>query len=75
MAKTRLLGQTPSNPKTPIDWERLLRRAIERADKVSDSRGQVLKTALRQGKAETTLKRMGIIGDPDLLREFPIRST
>lgn len=68
MAKTRLMGQSQ---KTSIEWDRLLRQAIERAERRNDNRIQALRTALSMGQAATVLKRLGIIGENDLLREFP----
>lgn len=68
MAKTRLMGQPQ---KTSIEWDRLLRQAIERAERRNDNRIQALRTALSMGQAATVLKRLGIIGESDLLREFP----
>lgn len=66
---TRLLGQTSR----ATNWEGLLRKAITRAEAVGDKRIAVLKKALSAGTASATLKRMGIIGDNDLQREFPPR--
>lgn len=60
---------------TQIEWDRLLRRAIDRADLVKDSRVTALRAALAQGTASQTLKKMGIIGENDLLREFPVLGT
>ena len=67
--KTRILGQ--SAPKGPMDWDRLLRQAIERADLTKDTRAIALRNALAQGRAAEILKKMGIIGENDLNREFP----
>lgn len=62
-------------PKTvsPVDWERLASKAILRAERAGDSRAQAIKHAVSQGQADRILKRMGIIGETDLVREFPIR--
>ncbi len=70
--KTRLLQQPTSKTQ---NWDRLIRQAISRAELIGDARAQGLKVALSQGKAAETLKRMGIIGENDLLREFPSRET
>jgi len=73
MAKSRILGKT--QPKAAIDWERLMRRAIERAELTQDKRALSLKMALTNGKAQEVLRKMGIIGEKDLEREFPARAT
>jgi hypothetical protein len=55
----------------PVDWERLAHRAIERAEQAKDPRAGAIRTALTQGRAGQFLKRLGIIGEIDILREFP----
>lgn len=73
---TRFLGRTTkSRPATPNEWDLLMRKAILRAEKANDSRLASLRTALQQGKSSATLKRMGIIGENDLNREFPTLET
>jgi hypothetical protein len=74
MAKTRLLAQTPQREATsPIDWERLAGRAILQAELAKDSRASAIRNALASGNAERMLKRLGIIGEIDIQREFPSR--
>lgn len=73
MARSRITGQT--QPRSAIDWERLMRKAIERAEKTKDNRLTSLKMALSQGKAQVILRKLGIIGESDLDREFPARAT
>jgi hypothetical protein len=75
MTKTRILGQTPEASKSPIEWERLLKKALDRAEKLQDRRAGALRTALTQGKSSEVMRRMGIIGENDIDREFPIRVT
>jgi hypothetical protein len=74
MARTTRL-MNPKAPKrepvSPLDWERLLRKAIERAQKTKDSRLVMLQTALSQKRGRNVLKKLGIICDADLTREFP----
>lgn len=72
MAKTRLLQpQTPKSTVTPVDWNQLLRKAINMAEAAGDSRAVALRNSISSGQASQTLKKMGIIGENDLLREFP----
>jgi hypothetical protein len=78
---TRLLGQRATTPKRSIqaperreDWNQLLRKAIQRADRAGDRRVEGLRQALIDGKAEKHLRLLGIIHDVDLTREFPIKS-
>lgn len=56
---------------TAHEWNRLLRSAIRMAKTAGDSRRlRTLETALQQGSARMCLKRMGIISEADLQREF-----
>lgn len=73
MTRVRLLRKTTvkRGPSNPVEWERLLRKAIARAEMLQDRRVAGLKAALAQGKAEQALKRLGVIREEDLLREFP----
>ena len=73
MSATRL--SQPVKPKSPTDlygWTRLAQMAIERAVKKKDRRLEGLRAALTNGKAEKTLRQMGIISEADVLREFPL---
>lgn len=69
MAKTRMLNQTAPQV---VDWDRLLRQAITAAQACQDPRLKALQMASQQGRAMQVLKRMGIIGEADLRREFPV---
>jgi len=73
MAKTRLLNPpAKKTAATPVDWDRLMRLALVQAEKTGDPRTALLRNAASQGQAAQALKRMGIIGENDLQREFPI---
>lgn len=76
---TRLLNPDTKpvrrEPTNPSEWDKLLRRAISRAELLGDRRLEGLKAALTGGKSALILKKMGIICEADLLREFPDRST
>ena len=73
MAKTRLLTQPPKKATSPADWERLASRAIAQAELAKDSRASAIRNALATGNSAQALKRLGIIGEADIQREFPIR--
>jgi hypothetical protein len=76
MAKTRFLqAQTVKMVSSPADWERLARQAIAQAELAGDSRAQAIRNAIQAGVADKVLKRMGIIGETDIRREFPTRET
>ena len=62
---------TKKMPTKPLEWTRLMQTVIKRADTVKDRRAGGLRKALATGKAEALLRRMGIISEIDLLREFP----
>lgn len=64
--KAAKLAPTNSN-----GWNLLLSQAIRRAEARGDVRLASLKSAMRDGKAESVLRRYGIISDGDLKREFP----
>jgi hypothetical protein len=71
--RTRLMGSsTPSveNPKSHLEWEALLKRALDHAEKTGDRRANGLRAALGTGRAAVILKKFGIVGEGDLEREF-----
>lgn len=74
MSKTRLL-QAPKpktqRPRTPVEWTALMKKAIARAEAVGDRRVENMKKALRRGGVEQKLRRMSIISEADIAREFP----
>jgi hypothetical protein len=77
---TRLLNQNlPPKPRIQAperreDWKQLLRKTIARAELTGDRRLEGLKCALVDGAAEKHLRRLGIIHDVDLTREFPVKN-
>lgn len=77
--RTRLLNKPKEAPKrgalSPAGWEALMQRAISRAERLQDRRLDGLKRAMQEGKSETFLRKLGIICETDLLREFPDPST
>lgn len=75
---SRQLNQPKQSQKKPIlaperklDWQRLLRLAIQRAELTQDRRLTGLQKALSDGRAEPHLRLLGIIHPGDLDREFP----
>ena len=70
-----LPGKTPtiSVPKTGTEWEKLMRETIARAESQNDRRIHGLRKALVDGKAERTLRMMGVIHSGDLPRVFPVK--
>lgn len=78
---TRLLNQNAQQTKRAIqapnrrdDWKQLLTKAIARAESAGDRRAVGLKQALINGEAERHLRRLGIIHEVDLTREFPVKT-
>ncbi len=60
-------------PKNPAEWEKLMRVVISLAESRGDRRTPGLRKALVDGKAERTLRLMGIIHQGDLPRVFPTK--
>ena len=58
-------------PTKQTEWARLMQRAIGRAEKAKDRRLAGLRKAQADGKSEALLRRLGIISEEDLSREFP----
>lgn len=58
-------------PLGPVEWNHLLAKAIKRAEAKGDPRLAGLRRASMDGKAESVLRKFGIISETDLLREFP----
>lgn len=71
MNRTKLLGQ-PQRP--AVSWDVLMQRAIQLAQERKDSRLKILQQGAQAGRTQATLKRLGIIGEADLTREFPPRT-
>lgn len=73
---TRLYNQAETKkarkaPMKQTEWVRLMQRTIAQADKIGDRRAYGLRKALADGKTEPMLRRLGIISEADLRREFP----
>ena len=73
---TRILGKPKTTPRRPLpqrreDWNKLLKAALQRAEANQDRRSEGIKRAMIDNKAEAHLRRLGIVCDADLTREFP----
>ena len=64
------VNQAVKHPTTPNGWNTLLSRAIRRAELSGDVRLNSLRAAMRDNRAEATLRKYGILSDIDLDREF-----
>lgn len=72
----KLEPSTPSlAPVGQSQWNQLLRRAISAAELAKDPRLTALRQAMMANTAEKTLRRMSVICDADLQREFPVSQT
>jgi len=75
---THLLGNKPEQRKisAPVrreEWKVLMQKAIQRAEKTQDRRLQGLRHALASNSTEAYLKKLGVIHEADIEREFPIK--
>lgn len=73
MARTRLINPLPKKRGvlTLPEWVRLAQRALQAAEKAGDTRrARILQGALREGNPSKTLKRLGIVCETDIQREF-----
>jgi hypothetical protein len=69
---TRTHVQTERRVPTNVnEWNTLLTLSIRKAEALQDSRLPGLRKAMVEGKAEPFLRRMGIISQVDIEREFP----
>lgn len=59
---------------SPMQWTQLLRKALTRAELIGDPRVVALQAAMT-GNAEQTLRRLSVICEADLDREFPLPTT
>lgn len=59
----------------PSQWNVLMRKTLARAQLIGDRRSTALQQALREGTVEKTLRRMSIVCEADILREFPDPNT
>lgn len=69
--KTPVKSTSIQAPQRAHEWQGLLRRAIEAAAAVSDARLPLLRAARDGADAEKVLRRLSIIHDADIAREFP----
>ena len=56
---------------TPTQWRNLMRKVIARAKQLKDPRAQMFEESLSQGTFEKVLRRLSIISEADIVREFP----
>lgn len=77
MKKPRQLNNKPPrrDAKSPSQWQQLLRKVIFAAERAKDPRLESLRKALPTGRAEQVLRRMSIICEADIAREFPAQTT
>jgi len=71
--KTRLL-ETPSQslaPKNAIEWHRLMTEVLTSAQTIESRHLPGLRLAVSKGQTEQALRRLGIICQADIEREFP----
>lgn len=77
--RTRMLNSPKGDPKrgamSPAGWEILMRKVIQRAEAQKDRRLEGLRRACQEARSESFLRKMGIICDADIDREFPVRET
>lgn len=69
--RTTTAKVSPRSPKTPFEWDNLLRKVMERAKAQGDRRHAGLQGVIGKGESAKALRRMGIICEADILREFP----
>jgi hypothetical protein len=75
MSRVRTLtgAKRPRGPVDPQGWNQLMLQVIARCEKLGAPDLPGLRAALSQGKAEQLLRRLGIISQADIDREFPHR--
>jgi len=59
-------------PTRQEDWKQLLHKAISQAESTKDRRLNGLRHALINNQAEKHLRKLGIIHEGDIKREFPL---
>jgi hypothetical protein len=56
---------------TPQQWDKLARRALQAAEIAKDTRrARTIQAAIKTGNPSRALKRLGIICEADIQREF-----
>lgn len=72
-SKVRLLNTvkrpTPI-PRSSVEWNSLMRKVIAQAESLNDPRVPSLRLSLSKGESERRLRRLGIISESDINREF-----
>lgn len=73
MARVKQLNKPPPKRGTLsiLGWDQLMRRTLAAAEARGDKRQEGLRKALREGKSEKLLRKLGIICEADIQREFP----
>jgi hypothetical protein len=71
--KSRVQPSTNKTPKTHHEWDNLMRKVIARAKEQQDRRLEGLQGVIPKGQSAKFLKKLGIICENDILREFPDR--
>lgn len=75
MTRTRAFKQAAQpvvqTPKNHNEWKALLNQVIDRAERMGHRQLPGLRAAMTENRAETHLRRLGIISQNDLDREFP----
>lgn len=69
--KPRVKPSPTKAPQSPIEWDRLMKKVIDRATQLKDRRLAGLQGVIQQGRSAVFLRKMGIICENDILREFP----
>ena len=73
--KPRVQPSVNKTPQTHHEWDHLMRRVIARATEQKDRRLAGLQGVISKGQTSKFLRKLGIICDNDILREFPDRKT
>ena len=69
--KSRVQPSVTKKPVTPREWDDLLRKVMARATQVQDRRLQGLQGVIPKGESQKLLRKLGIVCENDILREFP----
>lgn len=62
-------------PKTHHEWDNLMRKVLARATAQGDRRLQGLQGVISKGESAKFLRKLGIICEADIHREFPSKKT
>lgn len=70
-----MMTPAKTGPKGPLEWERLLRKVMDRARLLKNDRlVRALDAARQEGRIAQCLKKMSIVSEADLERELPVPS-